>query len=178
MTDPHLRRAIASDGAALQDLQASSMRGVAAAHYSGVQVEAFLRRIGPELPELLKRARVWVLTQDRTLVASAAWHPDGVVTPHGRETTPEPGAVTVRTVFVHPGWVRRGLAARLVRHVEAEAAAHGAEMVKLDAMHGSESFYRALGYRDVGPATYDFDGVAFPGVAMAKPLTSGERLTA
>lgn len=169
MSELDLRRAVADDGDALEDLQRDSITHVAAAHYSREQVDAFLRHTAGTLRTHIQRAHLWVLSEGERLVACAGWHPSGLIEDHVR-AAPEPGAIEVRSVYVRAGWTRRGLAARLLEQVEREARAFGALRANLHAMRGSEPFYAARGYVAVGPMNFDMAGVPFPGLEMTKPL--------
>jgi GNAT superfamily N-acetyltransferase len=168
------RRAVAADGDALDDLQRNSITHVAAAHYSRAQVEAFLRHTAGTIRAHIGRANIWVLDDGERLVACGGWHACGAVADHVCGT-PVPGAVEIRSVYVRPGWTRRGLATRLLERVELEAAACGARRANLHAMRGSEAFYAAQGYTPVGGMNFDMGGVLFPGLEMTKPLAAARR---
>lgn len=172
MSELNIRRAVAGDGDALEDLQRDSITGVAAAHYSPAQVDAFLRCTAGTLRAHLERAHVWVAVADADrIVACAGWHPAGALVDH--ITTPaDPEAIEVRSVYVREGWTRRGLAARLLDRVEADARAFGARRADLHAMRGSEPFYAARGYVPVGGMSFDMGGVPFPGLKMTKALAA------
>lgn len=169
MTELDLRRAVAADGDALEDLQRNSISRLAAVHYSREQVNAFLRHTAGTIRMHIGRAHLWVLAEGERLVACAGWHPAGAVEDHVR-AAPDPDAIEVRSVYVRAGWTRRGLAARLLGRVERDAQAFGARRANLHAMRGSEVFYAARGYAAVGPMNFDMDGVPFPGLEMTKPL--------
>lgn len=169
MSELDLRRAIVGDGDALEDLQRDSIFHVAAAYYSREQVEAFLRHTAGTIRTHVQRASLWVLSEGEQLVACAGWHPSGLIEDHVR-AAPDPQAVEVRSVYVRAGWTRRGLAARLLHRVEADARASGARRANLHAMRGSEAFYAAQGYAAVGAMSFDMNGVPFPGLKMTKSL--------
>lgn len=176
MNELDLRRAVAGDGDALEDLQRNSITGVAAAHYSRAQVAAFLRCTAGALRAHIERANIWVLTDRGLVVACAGWHPAGALADHIAAPV-DPRAVEVRSVYVRSGWTRRGLAARLLDRVEEDARAFGADRADLHAMRGSEPFYAARGYAALGDMSFDMGGVPFPGLRMTKPLRVAERLT-
>lgn len=177
MSGLDLRRALAGDGDALGDLQRDSITGLAVSHYTREQVEAFLRHAGGTVRLHVRRARMWVLSDGGRLVACAGWHASGALEDHAGGAS-DPTSMEVRSVYVRPGWTRRGLAARLLEQVEREAAAFGARRANLHAMRGSEAFYAARGYAAVGAMTFDMGGVPFPGLAMTKPLARAGLLTA
>ncbi|WP_082765676.1 MULTISPECIES: GNAT family N-acetyltransferase [unclassified Phenylobacterium] len=164
MRDLDLRRATCADQPALQALQSNSVVHVAGVHYSGEQVDAFLRDAKAAVRDVLSRARLWVLADGDCLVASAGW-----------QRTRARDVVELRSVYVRNGWTRRGLAGRLLDWVERDAAKVGARHARLHAMRGSEPFYAARGYAPVGEVTFDLGGVPFPGLTMAKPLAADAR---
>jgi len=163
------RRAAASNLPAFRALQCAAMRGLAARHYTTAQVEAFLAHATPT-EELVRHGEVWIIASGIEVVASAAWHPLGAMDTLGRAAAADRSCAVIRAVYIHPHWARRGLAARLMAHVEVRAQASGATVASLHAMRGAEGFYRALGYADGEETAFDLDGVAFPGRAMSKRL--------
>lgn len=169
MSELELRRAVADDGEALEDLQRNSITNVAAAHYSRDQVDAFLRHTAGTIRTHVARANLWVVCAGPRLVACGGWHSSGAVADHVCGPS-DPHAVEVRSVYVRSGWTRRGLAARLLERVEQEAIACGARRANLHAMRGSEAFYAAQGYAPVSAMNFDMGGVLFPGLEMTKPL--------
>ncbi|MFZ5718308.1 MAG: GNAT family N-acetyltransferase [Pseudomonadota bacterium] len=177
MSELELRRAVAGDGDALEELQRDSIVGVAAAHYTHEQVEAFLRFTAGTLRTHIRRAHLWVLSEGGRLVACAGWRPCGAMEDHVRGPV-DPAAIEVRSVYVRPDRTRRGLAARLLERVEREAAASGARRANLHAMRGSEAFYAARGYAPVSAMSFDMGGVPFPGLEMTKPLDGAAPPTA
>ena len=177
MTELALRRATAADGVALEDLQQDSITGVAAAHYTPEQVAAFLCCTAGAIRTHVRRANLWVLSDGDRLVACAGWHPSGAFEDHVR-SAPHLDGVDVRSVYVRPGWTRRGLAARLLDRVEHDAAARGARRASLHAMRGSEAFYLARGYAPLGAMSFDMGGVPFPGLEMSKLLDPAAARTA
>lgn len=174
MKEIELRKATAADSAALEELQQDSISRIAAAYYTPQQVAAFLRCTAGTIRTHVDGANLWVLSAAGRLVACAGWHPSGAVEDHVRGA-PDPGGIEVRSVYVRSGWTRRGLAARLLDHVEGEAAARGARRASLHAMRGSETFYAARGYAALGAMTFDMGGVPFPGLEMTKALEPAAR---
>lgn len=155
---PSLRRASASDIRAIQDLQLSSLKGVAAAYYTAGQIETFASFTSNEVESLLASAKTWVVEDSGLLVACASWLPD------------QSGLARIRSVYVRAGWTRRGLANRVVDRVENEAASAGFTRADLLAMRGSERFYASRGYSFGAAGAVDVDGMPFPGHWMSKAL--------
>jgi putative acetyltransferase len=159
MNDLRLRLAAASDAEALSALQRNSMSRIASSYYSPRQLAAFFADPGFSIARVLESAELWLLESGEGPVACAGWRPT------------EDGAAEIRSVFVHAGWTRMGLASRLLDHVEARAAGQGAHEARLVATLSGERFYDARGYATLRAHIYDLDGVRFRGVEMVKPLT-------
>lgn len=97
----------------------------------------------------------------------------GPVAVPGRD---EEGAELVR-LYVQPRFQREGLGARLLAEVERRVAARGGGLLWLTAWERNEralAFYRAHGYRDVGPATYEFEGRVYRNVVLSRSLDPAE----
>ncbi|HEY8494978.1 MAG TPA: GNAT family N-acetyltransferase [Myxococcota bacterium] len=84
----------------------------------------------------------------------------------------------LRVLFVEPCFARRGVGRALLAAAEHAAAQAGHRCATLDALSGAEPFYRAAGYRSVGPLA-----VALPGgvrlslVRMEKALVADVAVT-
>ena len=61
-------------------------------------------------------------------------------------------AATIRSIFVHPAWARRGVMRRLMAEIEGDVLSAGIRTAALTATLTGIPFYRRLGYRGtVGP---------------------------
>jgi ribosomal protein S18 acetylase RimI-like enzyme len=74
----------------------------------------------------------------------------------------------IRRVYVHPRAQRRGIGARLVRELEAEARRCGRNRLDLSASPSSVGFYEALGFRRGEELTTRNGEAEFVHVAMAR----------
>lgn len=157
-----LRRATLADIEALTELQRNSLMGIAAAHYTDQEMAAFLTHPSLGMDHLLRTAEVWVLARGRRVVACAGWRRG------------EAGAAMLRSVYVRTEYAGRGLAGRLVDHIEAEVARRGLAAVRLVSTLGAQGFYSRRGYQVVGPTFLDLGGVPLRGIDMVKPLTPVE----
>jgi GNAT superfamily N-acetyltransferase len=83
----------------------------------------------------------------------------------------DPGAVLLRGFFLDPDLGRRGVGARLLARVEADAARMGYDTAELVIPATSDTFYRSLGFRPVARLALQLDGNArLPLLQMRKPL--------
>ena len=69
--------------------------------------------------------------------------------------TPQPGQSKIGRVAVRPAYRGQGLASRLMRALEAEAAAQGQTSILLDAQLAVIPMYEKLGYQAFGPVFDD-----------------------
>ncbi len=66
------------------------------------------------------------------------------------------GTIELEDLFVHPGWMRRGIATALVNRIADVLRARGAERLEVTANPHVLGFYRAVGFIDCGIADTDF----------------------
>jgi GNAT superfamily N-acetyltransferase len=93
---------------------------------------------------------------------------DGIVVAIGRLHLNSPDEAQVRYMAVDEAWRGRGLGARVLGGLEAEAKAKGAARVVLNAREEAIPFYSGHGYRVEGPADTLFGEVRH--VRMRKEL--------
>jgi GNAT superfamily N-acetyltransferase len=164
-----IRRARPEDAEKLRDMHRLSLRGMGRSHYSPLQVEGFLQDVDTVDDGILSDGTFFVAELDGRLLASGAWTlrlpaymsrlPAAVPEPA------PPRRATIRSVFTHPDFVRRGLASRIMRLCEEEAVIHGlVTRIELHATLPAVPLYRSLGYR--------------PEKQMHFPLSNGERFAA
>jgi GNAT superfamily N-acetyltransferase len=159
-----IRRARLEDAAPLREMQALAMRVLGAGYYSPGQIEAFLTHVGTLDDFLLQEGGYHLAEAGGMPIASGGWSlrraayeataaQDGI----------NGGRPKIRSVFVHPHWVRRGLARRLVTLAETEAWAAGHTAIDLAATLSGMPLYEALGYVPLGRAAITLPG----GIEMA-----------
>lgn len=86
------------------------------------------------------------------------------------------GAELVR-LYIQPRYQRRGVGRDLIQLAEQAAASKGLGAVWLTAWEGNAQahrFYAALGYEDIGTATYSFEGNSYNNRVFTKHLLHGE----
>jgi GNAT superfamily N-acetyltransferase len=94
-------------------------------------------------PEGLAEGRTHVAEGDGSLVGFATWiEADGIF--------------ELEDLFVDPGWMRRGVATRLVNRIGDVLRARGVERLEVTANPHALGFYSAVGFIDCGVAQTDF----------------------
>ena len=94
-------------------------------------------------PEGLAEGRTHVAEEYGSLVGFATWIDVG-------------GTIELEDLFVHPGWMRRGIATALVKRIADVLSARGAERLEVTANPHALGFYSAVGFIDCGVADTDF----------------------
>ena len=73
-----------------------------------------------------------------------------------REIAEAAGVTELEDLFVHPGWMRRGIATALVNQIAQVLRARGVERLEVTANPDAIGFYRAAGFLDCGSAETHF----------------------
>ena len=94
-------------------------------------------------PEGLGEGRTHVAEEDGSLVGFATWIEAN-------------GIIELEDLFVHPSWMRRGIATALVSRIVDVVRARGAECMEVTANPHAMGFYSAFGFIDCGVAETDF----------------------
>src|SRR5689334_19495610 len=94
-------------------------------------------------PEGLAEGRTYVAEEDGSLVGFATW-------------IEADGTIELEDLFVHPGWMRRGIATALVNHIAGVLRARGVQRLEVTANPHALGFYNAAGFIDCGVAETDF----------------------
>ncbi len=171
------RHARADDAAALAALQAASVRTLAAGHYAPAALEAYLRLVPVMDPPPVGRGVLYVATAGGAFVACGGWTLDEAASTDGLEAPAlPPGVPVVRSVYVHPGWAGRGVAAAVLHLAERAAALSGHGTLALTALLNAVPFYRRQGYAATGPAGLRLpDGSRLEGLCMVRHLPESSR---
>lgn len=177
MTDSILTRAAEpADAAALRAMQALSFRVLGAGAYAPEVIEAYLAEVGTLDEHLLQDGRYRVAVHAGAIVGCGGWstRPAGY---SGRAAGPGGAGfagATVRAVYVHPDWARRGIARRIMAETESAMAAAGFRHAGLLATLSGFAFYRRLGYADGASVALRLGGgLTLEVVAMRKALDAG-----
>lgn len=166
-----LRTARPEDVPELRRMHRRSMRELGGALYTPAQIEGLFLTLDTADPALVAAGRYFVAEADGTIVGSGGW---GRAMPGVAATEADgPPDATIRAVFVHPAFTRRGIARRIMDVAETDAVLRGrAETIRLVATLSGLPLYRALGYRaGEAIAVALANGERFPAVPMAKVVT-------
>lgn len=164
--DATLRPYTPADAPAVKALHAHAFATLAAGSHTAEQAAAHQALIAdPAYDVDLARSHLTLaIAADGAIVATAGW----IEVPEAADTA------RIRKVFVHPLMARRGLATRLVRHAEREAAAAGRPRLIVRANLNAVPLYESLGYRGVRAATMLAAGVELPVRFMEKMEKAAE----
>jgi GNAT superfamily N-acetyltransferase len=79
----------------------------------------------------------------------------------------------IDAIFVHPAYMKRGIGAAMMRHLETLARLEGLRELKLDSTLNAAPFYRSLGFEGVKIAPYHSPrGLTMDCVPMTKRLSA------
>lgn len=151
-----LRPAQRDDMPAIEAMHFLSVHGLTSQDYTPEQVEAFVGHLGTYDPALIDAGTYFVAEAGGRILASGGWsktmpHFEGAVEPaYRRSFGLSPDSAKIRSIFVHPQHIRRGLGTRLVEFSERQAAAAGCRLLELWATLTGVPLYRKLGYQEVG----------------------------
>ncbi|NWG24895.1 MAG: GNAT family N-acetyltransferase [Pseudorhodoplanes sp.] len=171
----YIRRAHEADRDALHALQEMSMRRLGLAFYDADVIEAFIEQVGTMDDVMLSDGTYFAAFVGNLLVGCGGWSqrtPNYVS--HAGDIAPEGAAqaATIRSIFVHPAWARRGIARQVMTRVESDIVAAGLDHARMTATLTGVPFYRRLGYRSGLPMTLDLkDNRFFVGLRMEKRLS-------
>ncbi len=126
-----------ADLEAVRDLHDRSLRGLAAHLHTADEFDRMkAKKADDGFARDLAAIHFYVaVAAGGSLIATAGW---------GEQE--QPRLARIREVFVDPGWSRRGVATRLLRLVETDAANHGRDVLWLMSSTVAVPFYEALGY--------------------------------
>jgi GNAT superfamily N-acetyltransferase len=170
-----LRLAREGDIEAVQALQRNSLGALTQGFYSPRQIAAAVAYVPLTDAALIAEGHFFVLEEPGFgLVATGGWSLARPTYEAFRSAVQDGSAeatAKVRHIFVHPERARRGLGSRVMRSVEADAAAAGQPRLAMAATLSGVPLYRKIGYAETGDAGITLPGgVHFPLVAMAKAL--------
>lgn len=170
-----IRFASRRDRGALLAMQAESLRTLGAAYYEDDVIEAFIENPGTMDVSLLDERNYFVALIGDEMVGCGGWTrrtPGYAARMAAAENSADSEAATVRSVYVHPRWARRGIARSLMKAIECDIRAAGFEQTALVATLSGIPLYRRLGYRCDQPVSLSLPGArTFVGLAMRKALT-------
>jgi N-acetylglutamate synthase-like GNAT family acetyltransferase len=112
-----IRRARSADREALHALQLASIGALVSAYYDEDVIEAFVGQFGTMSDRLLDEGRFFAAAVKGEFVGCGGWSM--------RNSIP---VATIRSVYVHPDFTRRGIARFLMEIIEADMQRNGANL--------------------------------------------------
>jgi hypothetical protein len=171
-----IRLAGSADRDELRAMQARSFRELGAACYERSVIEAFIRVIGTLDDSLLEQGTYYAAVAGGAIVGCGGWSdrtPGYAVHAVEASGRTQLGKATVRSVFAHPAWARRGIASTIMGLIEAGITAAGFRTASLTATLSGVPLYHRLGYCRTQPVAPGLpEGLTFVGIAMTKDLTA------
>lgn len=173
-----VRLAREADISVLQQLIASSVRGLSTADYSAEQIEAAIGFIVGVDRQLISDGTYHVVENDGALIGCGGWSKRQTLfgSDHhtGRddaELDPAVDPARIRAFFVHPRFARRGVAGAILQRCEQDISAAGFKRIELRATLPGVPFYQACGYAACEPfEAKTAVGLSLPVVRMVKDL--------
>jgi len=176
-----IRPATAEDVPVLRDLIDASVRGLQSADYSPTQIESALATVYGVDSQLIADGTYFVVEAEdlvRTIVGCGGWSRRKTLYGGdrwtGREDSlldPQKDAAKIRTFFVHPAWIRRGIETMLLDACEQAAVAHGFHRLEMGATLSGVPLYAARGYAALEDLAVPLaNGESLPIVRMEKSL--------
>jgi putative acetyltransferase len=158
-----IRLAQSEDMPHILALQAHSLRSLSQSHYSREQIEALVRSQAEVRmqsfeagEELIYVGEVAMDESSLQIVAMSAL----LI-----------GQAQIGAVYVHPDFVRQGIARQLVEVLEAKARELNYRILYVISSLAAVLFYRSMGYRHIGKTCIMAENYAIGCVNMAKSLT-------
>lgn len=177
-------RATPRDAPRLRAMHRASLMTLGTGAYSARQIETLLDEVGTVDEALLADGTYLIAELGDAIAASGGWT---LRRPSYDAHLPEEalkaswtGRATIRAVFTHPRFARRGLASSIIEICEGEAAARGnAWRLDLCATLSGLPLYRKLGYLgDAGLSVPLSNGESFSAIHMTKSIAGRRRSAA
>ncbi|MFC6486399.1 GNAT family N-acetyltransferase [Nitratireductor sp. GCM10026969] len=168
-----IRNASQTDIPAVRAMQERSMWVLGGDFYHASEIAGFLTEFGTMDDAIVDEGHFFVAESDRgALIGSGGWTRSRPSYANGLgdegQYTGEP---TVRSVFVDPAAVRRGIASAIMQRIERDAGEHGIRTLHLTATLSGIALYEHLGYQAEKAMTVCLsDKTRFACVSMAKQL--------
>ena len=148
------------DRHAMGRLFVRSVHGLARESYAPAQLEAWAP-VSDDPPDWITRLEsleCWLLELDGRLAGFIAWKPDGLLD----------------LLFTDPEFARRGVASRLLSHMEQTARRQGWARIVTDASLVARPFFEARGFRQVRAERVKRRGQWLDRFRMEKTLLGGQ----
>lgn len=176
-----IRAATIGDVPALQQLIATSVRGLSIDFYDAAQIEAALTSVFGVDTQLIADRTYYVIDGPSGPVAAGGWSArrtlyggDQIKGSEDPRLDPASEPARIRAFFVHPAWARRGLARRLYGECSAAAFDAGFRRFELMATLPGVPLYLALGFVEIERVTLTLaHGVTVSFARMGRDIDAG-----
>jgi GNAT superfamily N-acetyltransferase len=162
-------------------MQAHSFRTLGAAYYDDDVIEAFISGIGTMDDTLLDDGTYFVAKSEDRIAGCGGWSwrtPAYTARMANTAITPSVTKATVRSVYVHPDFARRGIARAIMATIEAHIIAAGFHAASLTATFSGIPLYRRLGYRGGQSVSLELgNSLTFVGLSMQKTFAGVAAVT-
>ncbi|GLQ56992.1 hypothetical protein GCM10010862_42510 [Devosia nitrariae] len=155
-------------------MQERSMGVLGGNFYSASEITGFMREFGTMDDAIVDEGHFFVAEDDHgAIIGSGGWTRLRPSYANGLDDgAPTAGYPTVRSVFVDPAAVRRGVGTAVMHRAERDAATNGHDTLHLTATLSGLALYQSLGYRTQEVTSLRLpDRVRFACVKMEKRLT-------
>lgn len=168
-----LRKATIDDVPQLIRLHRVAIRELGGGAYTADQIDSFLLHVPTLDDTLITDCTYFVALAEGTVVGAGGWSfriPSDMQTiDTNHASAAAETAATIRAMYTHPDWARRGIGRAILEAAEAEASAAGYRRIELHALLPGVPLYRACGYTPIGRCQAQLgDGVMLPIVHMHK----------
>ena len=177
------RLATPSDLPVLAALIDASVRQLQTNEYTPSQIDCALATVYGTDTQLIADGTYYVVEAENGIVACGGWSKRRTLYGGDRCTwsredsllNPVEDAAKIRAFFVHPAWIRRGIASLLLDICEGEATAAGFSRFEMGATLTGVPMYLARGYVVLEHLAVPMvNGEGLPVVHMEKRITSPE----
>lgn len=174
-----IRKATASDIAALEQLIPQSVRALSAGYYTAEQIESAIIHIFGVDTLLIADSTYFVAEIEGRIVGCGGWSKRKTL--YGGDQAksdevdsllnPETEPARIRAFFVHPEWGRRGIGSKIMKACEIEARQAGFTEMELVATMPGEPLYKAFGYEVAERFERELpEGITLPLARMKKSI--------
>ncbi len=163
----------------LEQLIASSVRGLSVNYYSPEQIESALKYVFGIDTQLILDGTYFAAEVDNQIVGCGGWSKrntlfggDQAKLNEDNLIDPAIEAARIRAFFVHPDFARRGIGKQIIAACENAAANAGFHQLELAATLPGEPMYTAVGYHTIERFDHTLrNGVVLAFVKMGKSLS-------
>ena len=155
------------------------MRELGAGFYSIAAIEAFISHVGTMDDFLIDDGNYLIATIAGIAVGCGGWSTKQATYDTcnaANAVIPVAPKATVRSIYTHPEWTRRGIGRKLMERLECDIRDAGFQTASLTATLSGVPLYRHLGYQTLRRVTLTLpEGIQFEGLKMEKIIGPHEQ---